>query len=252
MRMPSPPPILNVTPPPKPTEAESKVETKNPFLKKMQAEANGGTVVPPIPQAPAPTAESTNPFHRLTQQQDSKPAGDPVAARAARARNKEDDDWSVADSDDSDDDDAPVTGGAKQLASILFGTMGPPRPMSAMEDKSASPTSPRHSLTTSPPPVSTGSVPPAPPLPPPLPNTGAPPPPPLPNSGAPPPPPLPGTSGGPPAPPPPPPGMGGLPKATGGGQDMGSLLNSIRAGTGLKKVATKDRSQSSTAGKVLD
>ena len=43
---------------------------------------------------------------------------------------------SVVDSDDSssDDDDAPQ-GGAKQLASILFGTMAPPRPLSAMDNK---------------------------------------------------------------------------------------------------------------------
>ncbi|KAF2671420.1 hypothetical protein BT63DRAFT_370460 [Microthyrium microscopicum] len=204
-------------------------ETKNPFLKKMQAES--AATVPTIPPVSVqPPSESTNPFHRLAQQESKSTPGDtsPTATRAARLKARDDDDWSVVDESSSDEEDAPIGGGAKQLASLLFGTMAPPRPLSAMDSKS--PTSPPPPPSSAPPPPGSG-----PPPPPPLPSSGAPPPPPLPSGGPPPPPPMPAPSG-PPA----------------GGVGRGALLAGITAGVGLKKVQTKDRSTSATAGRVLD
>lgn len=207
----------------------------NPFLKKMQAASSESAVAPSTSTPSEASAQSTNPFHRLVQQ----PAEAPTAAtRAARARANSDD-WSVLDGDndeESSDDEGPVGGGAKQLASLLFGTMAPPRPLSAMDgNKSASGTPTVQS------PVNATSPPPAPPMP----GSNAPPPPPMPTSGAPPPPPLP--SGG--APPPPP--MPGFSKPA-GNADRGALLGSIQAGKTLRKVQTKDRSESATAGRVLN
>ncbi|KAF2090508.1 hypothetical protein K490DRAFT_34719 [Saccharata proteae CBS 121410] len=242
-------------------------ETKNPFLKKMaQSSSADAAAAPSIPSISTPassTEVSTNPFHRLTQQDSaSGPSStnktvtlpDPVHTgnRSRQAKQQDDDDWSVVDSDNdsdsSDDDDRPGGGSAKQLASILFGTMGPPRPLSSMDNKDSprGADSPAVSSPPPPPPMPPMGAPGSPPPPPPMPNMpgGAapppPPPPPMPPGGAaPPPPPMPAMSGG---------GGGG---GGGGASDRGALLGEIQAGRGLRKVQTKDRSTASTAGRVL-
>ncbi|KAG5301243.1 actin cytoskeleton-regulatory complex protein PAN1 [Histoplasma ohiense] len=130
----------------------------------------------PAPAPPKTEIQSTNPFHRLAQQQESQKSAFAAAplpgplTRKSRAR-PEDDEWSIAESENSsdDDDDRPAGGSAKHLASILFGTMGPPRPLSAMdekpESKSATPVQEIPTVAASPPP---------PPPPPPPPSEPAP------------------------------------------------------------------------------
>ncbi|PKX90860.1 actin cytoskeleton-regulatory complex protein PAN1 [Aspergillus novofumigatus IBT 16806] len=132
-----------------PVSFSPETESKNPYFKITHQAADTQVVsAPPAPQtnvtSPKADVHSTNPFHRLAQQESSKPAftGSAPLERKSRARPEADDDWSAAgsefDSSDDDDDERPGGGSAKQLASILFGTMAPPRPLSAMDDKSPS------------------------------------------------------------------------------------------------------------------
>ncbi|TKA75569.1 Actin cytoskeleton-regulatory complex protein pan1, partial [Cryomyces minteri] len=232
-----------------PTVASPPEETKTPFLKKMaQANEASQSVTSPQPTAETP---STNPFHRLTQEQNNAKTQLPEpSAPAPRSRMRpEEDDWSVVESEaesSDDENDRPAGGSAKQLASILFGTMAPPRPLSSM-DNTSTPQSPARG-TDSPAPPGAWPAPPTPitgaPPPPPMPSGGAPPPPPMQSTGAPPPPPMP--SGG--APPPPPMPTSGAGAAA---PNVGGLLQEIQLGKGLKKVQTKDRSTSATAGRIL-
>ena len=266
----SPPPPTFATPPvptsissvgdATPLSSPPAEESRNPYFRKASATSDSGAPAaappaPPIPQihafspppaaAPAPKElSSTNPFHRIAQQEAEKPKS---------RRRQEEDDWDAeSDKNESSDDEgpAPVGGSAKHLASILFGTMAPPRPLSAMDSKPATP------VQDLPMPGSFDSASSAPP-PPPMPDSaapGAPPPPPPPMPGAsapnmpPPPPPMPGfdVPGG---PPPPPPMPAGPPKAA---PAVGALLGEIQMGKGLKKTVTKDRSTASTAGRVLN
>ncbi|KAJ5356448.1 hypothetical protein N7517_011057 [Penicillium concentricum] len=220
-------------------------ESKNPYFKKL-----GQPSEPTPATSPPATAQSTNPFHRLTQQEPIKPTftGAAPLERKTRTRPEEDDDWSAAGSDfdsSDDEDDRPTGGSAKQLASILFGTMAPPRPLSAMDDdksasKSATPvpaTLPPHPLRH----LASLPLPPPPPPPPPPGGAGAP-------SMPPPPPP----GGAPSAPPPPPPaGIPPPPAPAAPGAGRGALLASIQQGRTLKKTQVNDRSISSSAGRVL-
>ncbi|KAJ5558584.1 hypothetical protein N7461_002556 [Penicillium sp. DV-2018c] len=238
--------------------ASPEAESKNPYFK------NRGPPEPSQATSPPATAQSTNPFHRLTQQQQQqepiKPAftGAAPLERKTRARPEQDDDWSAAgsdfDSSDEDDDDRPAGGSAKQLASILFGTMAPPRPLSAMdEDKSASkPATPVQATPAAPPPPPPAALPPLPAVPS-LGGDASPSSASIRRAGAPsmPPPPPPGGAPSAPPPPPPPAGAPPPPAPAAGGAGRGALLASIQQGKTLRKTQVNDRSTSASAGRVL-
>lgn len=270
---PPPPPAPTMAPPVPASDQNSKADTpltsppsaqesRNPYFRKMPqaSEPSQSAFSPPPAPPPAPFSPpsrdlpSTNPFAKLAQQEATKPPTPAITGPVSRRR-QEEDDWSAAgsDKDDSEDEDGPTGGSAKQLASLLFSTMAPPRPHSATDSKPQTPAQDRPSAA-SPPPTA--------PPPPPMPGTfsestfdapsAPPPPPPMPTSGAPtappPPPPMPGMSA-PGAPPPPPPP--GPPPAAASRPGIGALLGDISAGKVLKKVQTNDRSTSSAAGRVL-
>lgn len=284
-------PAASNEPVPSPPNQIQNNESKNPFFKKLNQNADSALTPTTQPSSsiasPSTQEPSTNPFHRLAQQESaprslvqaqSEPQSQahfpPLSStpssgqRPSRVR-PEEDEWSVVDSneDSSDDEsDRPSGGTAKHLASILFGTMGPPRPLSAMDEKDKPKTPLNDSPATptagpsinsdsapAPPPLPTGSAfggaPDGAPPPPPMPITGAPPPPPMPNVGAPPPPPLPNVG----SPPPPPlPGANSSADAPHPHPVAAGFLGDIVRGKGLRKVETKDRSQASVAGRVLD
>lgn len=246
---PPPPPMPTAVPPiPSPavntslpvTSPQSEKETNNPFFKKLAPLSAD----PVVPSPSANTAVSTNPFHRLPPTSPEATKSEPLVSQPTGPRSRarpEEDEWSVVGSDkddDSSDDEGPGAGNARHLASILFGTMGPPRPLSAAGTGTGStPASP-----------AIGGGPTSPPPPPPMPNVGAPPQHPMaPMGGPPPPPPMPGM-GAPAAPPPPPPSGGGPGPAAG---RPAALLADIQSGTRLKKVQTKDKSAAAVAGRVL-
>ncbi|KAK1756101.1 actin cytoskeleton-regulatory complex protein PAN1 [Echria macrotheca] len=249
------PPSIPVAPP-LPVVAASpatETESRNPYFRMMSQSSESSStpvaaapVAPPVAPPPPPQTESNNPFHRLPQ---ATPA-------MTISRPRPDDDGWGSDKDESEDDsddDRPGGRSAAALASILFGTMPPPRPISATGDKSAA--SPPMASPTSPAPGPSPSAPAPPPPPPPMP-TGAPaappPPPPPPPAGAPsapppPPPPIPGMA---PPPPPPAPAMGDMPAPPAGGRPAG-LLGEIKAGRSLKKTQTVDKSGAAVRGRVL-
>lgn len=288
--VPPPPPLPTMAPPAPASELSSKAETpvtspppaqesRNPYFRKMSEASQQSAAAPPVPQTqpfspPAPSSElkSTNPFAKLAQQEAAKPLTPALTGGPISRRRQEEDEWSAAgsDKDDSDDEDGPTAGGAKQLASLLFGTMAPPRPLSATDSKPQTPVQDTSARSvTSPPPAppipgsfdtaedTFGGSATSPPPPPPMPGFGAPPPPPMPTGGAPPPPPMP--TGGAPPPPPmptagaPPPPPGPAPAARPAASGFGALFGDIQSGKkgGLRKVQTNDRSTSSAAGRVL-
>ncbi|KAI0097098.1 hypothetical protein F4814DRAFT_126239 [Daldinia grandis] len=258
------PPVMS--PPSVVASPPSESESRNPY-RRMLSQSSESSAAPPAtaPAAPAPAPPpppppqpevSTNPFFRITQEAKTAPP-------PSRKRPDTDDEWgSGSEEDDEDSDDERPAAGAAQLASLLFGSMGPPRPLSAAGDKSAGASPVVTSTPFSPPPIgeTAGSPAAPPPPPPPMPEAGMgapppPPPPPMPDFGAPgaPPPPAPPIPGmGAPPPPPPPPAPGALPAATSGGGRPPAFLSEVRLGKALKKTQTKDRSSAGTAGRVLD
>ncbi|EPE06158.1 actin cytoskeleton-regulatory complex protein pan1 [Ophiostoma piceae UAMH 11346] len=271
---------------------DNRPESRNPYFKMMSQSSENSpaatpatVVTPPTNAAPSSDA-STNPFHRMTVNPivaAAPLAPMPTGPISRKRADTDDDGWGSDTNDDEDDDsddDRPGGASAAELASRLFGSMAPPRPLSAVGDKGASgsPAQVTSPTVPPPPPAPAPAESPdssdssayadaptsAPPLPPPVPSTdapSAPPPPPPPPppfgvpAGAPPPPPPPPPPGGAPgAPPPPPPGPPPPPTAAGGGSKAlpSGFLGEVQSGRALKKTVTVDKSQASTAGRVLD
>lgn len=271
---PPPPPLPIMAPPIPSSQAATPLtspppvqESRNPYFRKMSQVSDQSQ--PAFSPAPTPSTQpfsppaqkelsSTNPFAKLAQQQAANPQQPAFTGPVSRRRQS--DDWSEppSDKEESEDEDAPTGGSAKQLASLLFGSMAAPRPLSSMDSKPQTPvqgdtpTSPPSAAPPAPPmpgafdAQSTFDAPAAPPPPPPMPENGAP-------AGPPPPPPMPNMSApgfdAPGAPPPPPPGPAPAAKAAVPG--IGGLLGDITRGKALKKTQTNDRSTSNVAGRVL-
>ncbi|RMD42166.1 hypothetical protein DV735_g2963, partial [Chaetothyriales sp. CBS 134920] len=134
---PPPPPADSATPQSSPPAAE---QSRNPYFKKLSQSSESTPEPAFATPAATPSADlhSTNPFHRMAQQEAPKAIVPSFTGTAAQSRRRpEEDEWSAAGSDNDDDDDSddgtdtPGAGSAKHLASILFGTMAPPRPLSA-------------------------------------------------------------------------------------------------------------------------
>ena len=213
----------------------AQTENRNPFYKQIEAanSGSGNSSTPPQNEG------SKNPFFKdLASSRDNSaitPTQLTTPGKRSRVSTEPEDDWSVVDTEpdsDSDADDEPGRTSTAALASLLFGTMAPPRPLSSMGNKE--PELDASSVT--------GTPPPPPPM---LDNfqDGAfPPPPPPPPSQL-----MPGNF--PTEAPPPPPIPPGLPV---GAPHMGALLGAITAGKTLKKTVMKDRSGAAVAGRVLD
>lgn len=259
----TPPPIPAppvVSPPSTVASPSTETESRNPYFRMMSQSSESSTTPPgaaataPAPVPPPQPKASTNPFHQMTQGAPAATLAPQPTGTLSRKRPEVEDEWGSDNEESSDEsDDGRPPAGAAHLASLLFGSMGPPRPLSAAGDKSRG-ASPAVQSTPFNPPPPNGSFaePSAAPPPPPLPestSSAPPPPPPMLGAGAPgapPPPPIPGMA----PPPPPPPPAGGLPAPPPGGRPAG-FLGEIQMGKALRKTQTVEKSAPSL-GRVLD